>query len=46
LQRVQQFTNGICVIKEKWVKSPSGTQTTEILDFILIGVKLRRAGLR
>jgi hypothetical protein len=46
LERVQQFKNGICVIKEMWVKSPSGTQTTEILDFILIGIKLRRAGLK
>jgi hypothetical protein len=43
---IRQFTNGLYVVKEKWIKHPSGMTTAEILDFVLIGIKLRRAGLR
>jgi|HubBroStandDraft_5_1064220.scaffolds.fasta_scaffold50283_2 hypothetical protein len=44
--RTRRFKNGLCLIKEKWTKPPSGSETTVIIDFILIGIKLRRAALK
>jgi hypothetical protein len=39
------FHNGILVIRSRWVKLPWGTSTTQLHDFIMLGVKLRRRGL-
>lgn len=45
LQKFGDFPNGLYVIKSKWVKLPWGTPTTQLLDLIMVGVKLRRRGL-
>jgi len=39
------FHNGILVIRSRWVKLPWGTSTTQLHDFIMLGIKLRRRGL-
>jgi hypothetical protein len=43
--RFKQFPNGLRVINASWVKAPGGVPTTEMLDLILLGVKLRRRGI-
>ena len=40
------FKNGLFLIKDKWIKATSDSQTTVIFDFILIAIKLWRVGLR
>lgn len=44
-EKYKRFPNGIFVVKHSWVKPPLGTPATNLVDLVLLGVKLRRRGL-
>jgi len=43
--RYGQFANGITILDKTWMKMPWGLPTTEVLDLILLGMKLKRRGI-
>lgn len=42
--RYEGFQNGLRIMDASWVRTPGGLATGEVLDLVLLGVKLRRRG--